>query len=168
MQSTRSTATSVEAAVREVYVAEYGRLAGWTNKLVADPDLAHDFATEAFVRLLNHWESVHASRAWLYTCVGNMVKDHWRSRDRERSAYQRFSSGQPEEPTNNRDMAAALDVREAIQALPERLRMPVLLHYFGDLSVAQVAQQLNLSEGTIKRNLYDARALLAKRLEGVR
>ena len=35
VQSNRSTATSVEAAVREVYVAEYGRLAGWTNKLVA-------------------------------------------------------------------------------------------------------------------------------------
>ena len=52
-----------ESAVRQVYDAHYGRLAGWTNRLVRDPDLAHDFATEAFLRLLRDWDSVAEPRA---------------------------------------------------------------------------------------------------------
>jgi RNA polymerase sigma-70 factor, ECF subfamily len=59
-------------------------------------------------------------------------------------------------------------VREAVLALPDRLRMPVLLHYFADLSVVQVASYLGKSEGTIKRDLYDARARMAVRLEATR
>ncbi|WP_286958008.1 MULTISPECIES: hypothetical protein [Arsenicicoccus] len=41
--------TATEDAVREIYRAHYGMLAGWATKLVGDPDLGHDFATEAFV-----------------------------------------------------------------------------------------------------------------------
>jgi hypothetical protein len=49
--------------------------------------------------------------------------------------------------------------------------VPVLLHYFADLSVAQIASQLNKADGTMKRDLYDARARLAQmtaQLEGTR
>jgi RNA polymerase sigma-70 factor (ECF subfamily) len=46
--------------------------------------------------------------------------------------------------------------------------MPVLLHYFADLPVTQVANHLGKSEGTIKRDLYDARARMAVRLEATR
>ena len=43
-----------------------------------------------------------------------------------------------------------------------------MLQYWADLSVAQVAQSLGKSEGTIKRDLFDARKLLRERLEGQR
>ena len=41
-------------AVREVYLAHFGALAGWAAHLLGDRDLGHDVATEAFVRLLTH------------------------------------------------------------------------------------------------------------------
>lgn len=167
--SSRS-ATEVEAAVQEVYRAHYGRLAGWATHLVGDRDLAHDFATEAFVRLLGHWSTVEEPRPWLYTTVGNLVRDHWRKRGRESAAYERLQVGvvDPDVAAPGPDLADVLTVREAVESLPERLRMAVLLHYFGDLTVVQVAHQLGKSEGTIKRDLFDARKLLAKTLEGVR
>lgn len=59
----------VEASVRAAYDAEFGRLAGWTTRLVADPDLAHDFAAEAFVKLFRNWSTVREPRAWLYVAV---------------------------------------------------------------------------------------------------
>ena len=159
----------VETAVRAVYDAQFGRLAGWTTKLVGDSDLAHDFATEAFVRLLRHWSSVQEPRAWLYATVANLVRDHWRKRGREATAYQRHEAGAPEyADLAAGDLATTLTVREVVQALPDRLRLPVLLHYFADLPVAQVADQLGKAEGTIKRDLYDARARMATRLEGTR
>lgn len=46
--------------------------------------------------------------------------------------------------------------------------MAVLLHYFGDLTVAEVARQLGKAEGTVKRDLHEARARLAATLEDAR
>jgi RNA polymerase sigma-70 factor (ECF subfamily) len=159
----------VETSVRAIYDAQFGRLVGWTTKLVGDPDLAHDFATEAFVKLLRHWSTVREPRAWLYVTVANLVRDHWRKRGREATAYERHEAGAPEHASLSAgDLATTLTVREAVLALPDRLRMPVLLHYFADLPVAQVASHLGKSEGTIKRDLYDARARMAARLEGTR
>lgn len=162
---------SAQVGVRQVYDAHFGRLVGWTTSLVGDPDLAHDLATEAFVKLWNNWSTVEDPRAWLYTVAANLVRDHWRKRSREHAAYDRLTGGAPlgdNAAQPQPDYAAVLSVRDAVQALPDRLRVVVMLHYFADLSVAQVAHQLGKSEGTIKRDLYDARKILASRLEGVR
>lgn len=162
--------SEIEApSVRAIYDAEFGRLAGWTAKLVGDPDLAHDFATEAFVKLLRNWSTVRQPRAWLYVAVANLVRDHWRKRDREATAYQRHAAGAAEHLNLAAgDLATTLSVRDAVLALPDRLRVPVLLHYFADLSVAQIASHLGKSDGTIKRDLYDARARMTTLLEGTR
>lgn len=154
-------------AVRAIYDAQYARLAGWTAKLVGDPDLAHDFATEAFVRLLQHFDIVDEPRAWLYTATANLVRDHWRKRGRELTAYRRVGPG-GEPDTAAGDAATTLTVRDAVLGLPDRLRMAVVLHYYADLSVSQVASRLGKSEGAVKRDLFDARRRMAPRLEGVR
>jgi len=159
----------VEASVHAIYDAQFGRLVGWATKLVGDPDLAHDFATEAFVKLLRHWSSVREPRAWLYVTVANLVRDHWRKRGREATAYERHEAGARQgTQQSDGDLATNLTVRDAVMALPDRLRMPVLLHYFADLPVTQVANHLGKSEGTIKRDLHDARAIMAVRLEATR
>ncbi len=160
----------VEAAVHDVYRAHFGRLAGWAARLVGDRELGHDLATEAFVRLLRHWGTVDEPRPWLYTTVGNLVRDHWRKRGREAAAYERLQVGRtdPDVAVAGPDLADVLSVREAVQSLPDRLRMAVLLYYYADLTVAQVARQLGKSEGAVKRDLYDARATLARTLEGAR
>lgn len=157
-------------AVREVYLAHFGALAGWAGHLLGDRDLGHDVATEAFVRLLTHWKGVEEPRPWLYATVANQVRDHWRKRGREAAAYERQQHGRtdPDRAPEGADLAEVLSVREAVEALPERLRTAVLLHYFADLSVAQTARVAGKSEGAVKRELHDARALLAQRLGGRR
>lgn len=163
--------SDTEAQVRQVYDAHFGALAGWAAYLVSDRDIGHDMATDAFVRLLNHWASVDQPRAWLYTTVSNLVKDHWRKLGRERAALRTLhgAAHDPElEPARGPDLATVMSVRAAVEALPERYRQPVLLHYFADLTVTEVARQLGKAEGTVKRDLHDARALLATTLEGAR
>ncbi len=165
---------TVDAAVREVYDAHFGRLVGWATNLIGDRDLAHDMATEAFVKLINHWGTVTEPRPWLYTTVGNQVRDHWRKRGREAAAYEKWSAGSPGRAVDpdvaapEPDAATRLTVRDAVESLPGRLRMTVLLHYYADLTVAQVARELGKSEGAVKRDLYDGRKLLARQLEDVR
>ena len=51
-------------------------------------------------------------------------------------------------------------MRELLQALPDRLRSPFLLHYYAGFPVRDVAVLLGRPEGTIKADLYHARARL--------
>lgn len=152
-----------EQAARELFAALYPRLAGWTARLVDDPDTAHDLATEAFVRLLAQRRDVEEPRAWLYATTANLVRDHWRRTARERKALAR--TGVQPEGTHDVDVATRTTVRELVEALPDRLREPVLLHYYADLSVAQIAAAMGKAEGTVKRALFDARARMAAALE---
>jgi RNA polymerase sigma-70 factor (ECF subfamily) len=157
----------VEASVRELYDVHYGRLAGWAARLVGDPDIAHDLATEAFLKLFREFTRVDDPRPWLYTVTANLVRDHWRKRGREAAAYQRHEAGR-DDFTSDGDHATRITVRDAVEALPDRLRVAVMLHYFADLPVATVARQLEKSEGTIKRDLFDARQRMATMLGEIR
>ena len=168
-EGARVESAAIEAAVRQVYTAHYGLLAGWALRLVGDRDLAHDLVTEAFVRLIRDWERVDEPRAWLYATTANLVRDHWRRRGREATAYDRLvGGGGGRAAAVAPDPTERLTVRDAVLALPDRLRAAVLLYYFADLSVSQVATQLGRSEGAVKRDLFDARARMAGLLEGAR
>ena len=151
---------SREEAVRELYLAHYGQLAGWCYRLLGDQEMAHDVATEALTRLLAKWSTVTEPRGWLYMTSSNLIRDHWRRLERDRrylpKLVDRDQSHIPPDPT----------VRDLVQRLPERLRVPVLLHYYADLPVRDIARLLGKAEGSVKRALFDARAQLARALSG--
>jgi RNA polymerase sigma-70 factor (ECF subfamily) len=47
------------------------------------------------------------------------------------------------------------------------MRVPVLLHYYADLTIAEVARAVRRPEGTVKRLLFDARSRLHLMLDEV-
>ena len=145
---------------RRLWAEHYGPLAGWVHSLVGDREVAHDITSEAFTRLLGRWRTVREPKPFLYTVAGNLARDHWRAESRDRRLVERVGSLAPE-------TASASDpwLRDLVERLPERLRMPVLLHYYADLPVASVAAALRKPEGTIKRALSEGRAALLVSLE---
>ena len=58
-------------------------------------------------------------------------------------------------------------VRQAVNKLPEKLKIPILLFYMEDLPIVQIASVLKIPVGTVKSRLYQARKLLEKELEVV-
>lgn len=56
-------------------------------------------------------------------------------------------------------------VQQAVSALPEKLRIVVLLHYMEELSIKQISVALHIPEGTVKSRLSNARKILAEELE---
>lgn len=148
-------AQSRDEAARELFRAHYGQLAGWTARLVGDREVAHEIAAEAFTRLLSRWTTVQEPRPWLYMTATNLVRDRWRRQERESRALSKVVAV-------GADSWAAPDtsVRDLVERLPDRLRAPVVLHYYADLPVSEVARLLKRPEGTVKRALYDARAHL--------
>jgi RNA polymerase sigma-70 factor (ECF subfamily) len=88
----------------------------------------------------------------------NLIRDHWRKAGRERQAIRVMSTAGTADPVYR--PAEDVDIRALIQALPERLRAPFLLHYYGGFPIKEVAGMLGRPEGTIKADLYHARARL--------
>jgi RNA polymerase sigma-70 factor (ECF subfamily) len=148
--------SSDRAAVEELFNACYPRLAGWVRRLVDDDETAHEIASEAFTRLLSRWRGLDNPHGYLYMIAANLVKDHWRKAGRERRALRTASAAGETMHQPSQDV----DVRSLIQALPDRLRSPFLLHYYGGYPVRDVAALLGRPEGTIKADLFHARARL--------
>jgi RNA polymerase sigma-70 factor (ECF subfamily) len=92
----------------------------------------------------------------------NLVRDYWRKTERERRALRSVTANAERERYS--DPAQEVDVRELIQALPSRLREPFLLHYYAGFGVREIAVLLKRPEGTIKADLYHARARLKEAL----
>lgn len=157
-------------SVRTAYRNHQAELLCWTRSLVGSRPLAEDLVTEAFARLMVHRDTVRSPRPWLYATVAHLVRDHWRSRGREAGAYARLQRevACAVEHSDARDPVDLIWVRASVQRLPQRLRVVVLLHYFLDLPVAQVALRVGKSAGAVKRDLHDARILLALRMSPTR
>ena len=153
------------ALAEQLFAANYPKLAGWVRRLVDDDETAHEIASEAFVRLLSKWTSPNKldnPQSYLYMIATNLVRDHWRKLERERRAMRSVSASTDREPIS--DPAQDVDVRELLQGLPARLRDPFLLHYYAGFGVREIAVLLKRPDGTIKADLYHARARLKEAL----
>jgi len=67
-------------------------------------------------------------------------------------------------PIHALDAAADSPLQEAIRALPENLRTPVLLKYMEGMTEKEVAEALQLPVSSVKNRLFRARKLLRKEL----
>jgi RNA polymerase sigma-70 factor, ECF subfamily len=151
----------------QLFAANYPKLAGWVRRLVDDDETAHEIASEAFVRLLSKWASIDkldSPQGYLYMIATNLVRDHWRKTERERRAMRNVSAGADPEPYS--DPAQDVDVRELIATLPARLRDPFLLHYYAGFGIREIGVMLKRPDGTIKADLYHARARLKEAIGG--
>ncbi|TDC10273.1 sigma-70 family RNA polymerase sigma factor [Streptomyces sp. 8K308] len=145
-----------------LFEAVYPQLAGWCRGLVDGDEAAHDIASEAFTRLWSRWTTVDNPEAYLFSVAANLVKDHWRHRDRERHTVRRLDQDAEHAPAADQ----GVDVRALVESLPDRLRVPVLLHYFAGLPVDEIATALRRRPGTVKSDLHKARARLRTALRG--
>ena len=144
-----------EVAFRDLYAAHFGPLSGYALSLVGDPGLASDVAQEAFTRLFARWGSVRDPRAWVYFVATNLATDTWRRAQRDRALTTALA------PVASRAVAAHDPwLRDLVDRLPARLRVAVLLHYYADLPVEEVARLTHRPVGTVKRRLHEARAVL--------
>ena len=72
-------------------------------------------------------------------------------------------AGQAADP--RRDMENAMGLWEHVKALPDGLRAPVVLFYYEELPISEIADILALTPGAVKTRLSRARVLLRMRLE---
>lgn len=148
----------------EVFVHdEYPRVVAAVGFACGDRALAEDAVQEVLAAALAHEGPVEHLRAWVVASALNRVRSGARRDGAERRAFERWLRPQRDQHTSTAE--AHDDVLAELAALPGRQREITALHYLLDLSVADIAASLDVSEGTVKTQLHRARATLRARLE---
>jgi RNA polymerase sigma-70 factor (ECF subfamily) len=134
------------------------------------PGEANELAQETFVRaycaLVKGAGIVHPI-PWLLAIARNVHLEAARNHRYERQLRERMGrmmGREWESPWHDR-VERRLVVAGALEGLPPELREPVLLHYFGGLSVSEVADHLEITAGAVKTRLWRARQALRGQLE---
>jgi RNA polymerase sigma-70 factor (ECF subfamily) len=130
--------------------SEYGRLVVSMSFYTGDRDLAVELTQEALARACRHWgrvERMASPEGWLYRVATNLAKSSFRRRRVDRLAASRAAAVRVVEGA---DPAEVLTVRSAVANLPERQRMAIVLRYYADLPVKDVASVMGVQEGTVK------------------
>ena len=125
-----------------------------TVRAVCGPRLdAEDAVQDALARALTR-DDVRSLGPWIAVVAINQIRQHER-REARRSEVTRFVSDPPAPDVETHDQVLA-----AIRQLSPRQREIVVLHYFWDLPVLEVANLLRLSAGSVKVQLHRARGHL--------
>ncbi len=150
----------MELSDAEIYEKHADELIRFATGLVG-PDDAADVLSTAVLSVIGSpsWATVENKRAYLYRAVLNTSKSMGRSEMRRRAREVRVAASTFVAPVELRP-----DVLEAVAKLSVQQRATVFLTYWNDYSVAQVADLLDIGEGSVKRHLARARANLRKSL----
>ncbi len=132
-----------------------------------DTTLADDAAADAFTaaaRLFASGRGEQVDRPWLFVVARNRVVDNWRSSERhqrrfERLAQQRLLGQQGDDPLAASPVVDL--VLGALSSLSDRQRSALTLRYLDEQSVAEVAEQLDLTYRATESLLARARRSFA-------
>jgi RNA polymerase sigma-70 factor (ECF subfamily) len=131
---------------------------------------AEDVTQEAFAKAYRNFRQLRDRerfRAWLVRMTWRLAIDRWRA-DRRRTTREQAVDAVPavastEEDADARERAAHL--WRAIEALPEKLRVVIVLAAIEGHDLREVARLLAIPEGTVKSRLFLARKGLAESLQ---
>lgn len=156
-------ATGGDLAAFEVLVKRLERrVYGFAYHHLRDGGEAQDLAQEIFVKLyrnLDRFDPERPFEPWFWKLAANTTIN-----------YRRKRVPMPAEPGDDAVDPESLHSRhdpglvEALAQLDPAYRLPVLLHYYADLSLEQVSQSLNLTVPAVKSRLHRARAQLRNSL----
>lgn len=154
------------------YILKHGkRLYGLCITLCADSFDADDLYQETWLKVLKKYEQYDPSKpfeAWLTRICVNTYRDFLRHK-KKNPVFENFASNEEKtaalENVHEIEKKDFSDLHNAINSLPEKLRITVILYYFHDLNQAQTAIALGVPQGTVKSRLSKAKKLLREELE---
>ncbi len=167
------------AAFEEIVEIHQGAVIGTVAKMLGGMGDAEDISQQVFIRI---WKSAGRYKpsakftTWMFTITRNLVFNEMRRRQRKPAVSmdereEEYNLLAPDENTATPDqqvleneLIKAIDT--AIQALPEKQRLAVILRRYEDRSYEEIAEVLGMSLSAVKSLLFRARAQLKENLQG--
>lgn len=141
-------------------------------QMTGDYQKASDLAQETFMRVFfkaNKYKPVAPLSAWIYTIASNLGRTELKKMRRVATVafeeVQNFLADDSSMVRNPVDFETSKSLREALNSLPSRYRIPVILKDMEGFSQEEIAQILKRPIGTIKARISRGRNYLKKELE---
>ena len=158
-----------EKLVNQYYACLY-RLSG---SILNDPDEADDAVQDILLRALANWPegaNINERRGWLIVLAVNHCRDRLRRKKARQAMFglvktlhlARTNQSSVEELADKNQHHSAL--WKSVQALDEKHRLPVILRFVHGMQASEIAQALQISEGTVYSRLHYAIQQLRERL----
>jgi RNA polymerase sigma factor (sigma-70 family) len=146
----------LRAGFDALYQAHWAGLVRLGYALCGSLPLAEDIVHDAFVRLVPSLGQVKHPLAYLRKAVLNGVRDNYR--------HLQVEHRHPPRPSLPSQLPEVDETRAALQALPPRYRDALVLRYYSDLRVEDVAEVLGCPVGTAKSLIHRGLEKLKERL----
>jgi RNA polymerase sigma factor (sigma-70 family) len=166
-------------AMESLFSEYYNNVYYFALKTVKDPDLACDITQETFVEIMQtigNLKEPAAFMTWMKQITYHQCTRYFRKKkdvlldeDEDEEGNSLFDTladegAVPQEILEKEEFRQT--ILGMINELSEEQRSAVLLYYFDEMSVTQIAQVQNVSEGTVKSRLNYARKAIKKSVEG--
>lgn len=150
----------------ETLIIERGKaLTGYAYLLCGDVHEAEDLVQDALVKTFTRRRAglhLDSAEAYVRRAVLTLYLDGWRRRKRWAGRWP-VAADPGAVDGHEVDSAARIDVVAALRALPRQQRASVVLRFYDDLTVPEIADRLGVSDGAVKRYL----SLATRRLESL-
>jgi len=158
----------------------FDRIYGYVRRLVQDDSEAEDLTQEVFLhvqRAIHTYDPGRELRPWVFTIATNKVRDFWRSRRMRDASAEDGEDGpglvaqvvsrelRAEESLSRAELERR--VRAAIDALPEGMRMTLLLRVYEGLPFEDIARILERTEVAVRKRYSRALEVLRESLGAV-
>lgn len=165
-----------QSAFEEFYKLTSSKAYFIALKITQNEQDAEDILQESYIKALEKINEIDTSQninSWFLKIVANKSKDLLKSKNRlvfdgeEDNSFieipEEKAEFSPEENLNQEELR--LEVMAAIDELTEEKRACIMMMYFGDMSVKEIAESIEVPESTVKNRLYTARKDLRTKFE---
>ena len=166
-------------AFKALYEEYYDRLYFFVLKNVDSKEAAEDITQDTFLKSMEKIDSLEKPEnyvSWLHSIAYNKCTDMFRSRksdvyfdtDEEfEAAMESHSLNEPimvpEDYATDKDRARQL--KAMIDSLKPDMKSALILYYYNDMNLADVAKTMGIPENTVKQKLFRARKKLKSKIE---
>ncbi|HEX8004458.1 MAG TPA: SigE family RNA polymerase sigma factor [Mycobacteriales bacterium] len=162
------TGTVEDAALVELYRAHYRSLVRLASLLLDDVGTSEEVVQDAYIRMHSAWRRIKdpdKALPYLRTTVVNLSRSRMRRRQVAEKHAPRPMPDAPSAEYGAISLAERDAVIAALRALPDKQREALVLRFYGDLSEAEIARTMGVSQGAVKSHLHRGKAALARHLE---
>ncbi len=153
-----------DRSFEELFREQYPSVLRDAMFILGDREQAKEVTSEAFTRMFARWARVSRydkPGAWVRRVAIRLAERRQTQASRHTAPGEKAATGPDAHQSDARH-----DVRDAVRRLAPQQRAAVMLHYFDDLPLADVARVLGCREGTVKAHLHQARGRLESMLDG--
>jgi RNA polymerase sigma-70 factor, ECF subfamily len=158
-------------AARQLYDRHAPRVYRLIFRMVGEDALAQEYTQDTFVKAFDRLEQYRGESAfstWLHSVAMSQVLTGFRRRKRLRSRELDLDeAASVATPPDATDPYLRDRLKAELERLPERLRLPVVLHDVEGFTHREIGEMLDIPQGTSKARLFEARAKLREALAGV-